>query len=113
MLDPGTFSSFMHVENMRDMVLGERAQRTRDVYAAKGWKRFDGSIGGTDDPVHREIRKRFDVAFNPSRIREFDPVVRAAAYELINSFADDGHCEIVRQLATPLPTRMICKLVGA
>jgi cytochrome P450 len=113
MLDPGTFSSFMHVENMRDMVLGERAQRMRDVYAAKGWKRFDGSVGGTDDPVHREIRKRFDVAFNPSRIREFDPVVRAAAYELINSFADDGHCEIVRQLATPLPTRMICKLVGA
>ena len=113
MLDPTTFSSLMHVENMRDTALGARAQRMRNVYAEKGWKRYDGSIGGTDDPEHREIRRRFDAAFNPARIREFDPVVRDAAYELVDSFSADGHCEIVRQLATPLPIKMICSLVGA
>ena len=53
MLDPVTFSSLTHLEGIRDQVLGERAQRMRDLYVQKGWTRGDGSLGMKDGLEHR------------------------------------------------------------
>lgn len=83
-----------------------------ELFKEKGW--VPGvSLAGRDDPEHREMRAMFDEAFRPSRIKALDAEVEALAYRLVTAFKDDGRCEVVRQLAVPLPLIVICKQMGA
>lgn len=81
-------------------------------FKEKGW--VPGvSLAGSDDPEHKNVRSIFDQAFRASKIRSLDPEVEALAYNLIDDFIDDGHCEFVKQFAAPLPLFIICKQMGA
>ncbi|ARN73154.1 cytochrome P450 [Oceanicoccus sagamiensis] len=90
----------------------ERIQKVAARFQEKGWLPAP-TLGGRDDPNHKQMRAMFNEAFKPSRIQEIDPLVENLAYELIDQFIDDGRCDFVKQFAVPLPLFIIGEQMGA
>ncbi|WP_319456978.1 MULTISPECIES: cytochrome P450 [unclassified Mycobacterium] len=65
-----------------------------------------------DPPEHTAWRKIFHQAANPATARRIEPLVQADARELIDRFAARGHCELIEELAEPLPLRALCHVLG-
>ena len=90
----------------------ERAARMKQKFQEEGWVPGP-TLAGRDDPNHKEMRAIFNKAFRAGKIKELDPVVHDLAYELIDAFLPDGHCNWVRQFAVPLPLFIIGRQMGA
>lgn len=90
----------------------ERAKKVQARFAEHGWVPAP-TLAGRDDPEHKQMRAMFNEAFKPSRIKAIDARVERLAYDLIDAFIDDGHCEWVRQFAVPLPLFIIGEQMGA
>ncbi len=65
-----------------------------------------------DPPAHTRYRKLVDRAFTPRRVQLLVPFMHEVADELIDAFVEDGRCEIVTQLAVPLPVHLIAFALG-
>jgi cytochrome P450 len=76
--------------------------------------RADGtrSIISSDPPDHTQLRGLVNRAFTPRMVAEMEPRVREIARELISSVAPSGRMDIVEDLATPLPVRIIAEILG-
>jgi cytochrome P450 len=111
LLDTEAFSN-ERATTQRDLVHGDRQAKMKALYEEKGWLPAP-TLAGRDDPNHKQMRAMFDKAFRAGRIRELDPVVEETAYELIDAFVDDGHCDWVAQFAIPLPLKLIGLQMGA
>lgn len=112
LMDPDTFPSGSAGTAYR-MKTGniERQKRVVERFAEKGWVPGP-TLASRDDPNHRQMRAMFNEAFKPSRIKQIDPLVEHLAYELIDGFVADGHCEWVSQFAVPLPLFIIGEQMG-
>lgn len=111
--DPVTFPSSAREGQYRSgAATDERGRKIIARFAEKGWVPAP-TLNGRDDPEHRQMRAMFNEAFKPSRIKEIDPRVERLAYELIDGFVDDGHCEWVSQFCVPLPLFIIGEQMGA
>ena len=95
-------------ELLEAQALEEEVQR---LYREKGWVPA-ANLDALDEPRHMEMRKLFDYAFRPSKIKDLDPFVEELAYRLVDGFVGDGRCEIVAQLAVPLPLYVIGRQIG-
>jgi len=65
-----------------------------------------------DPPRHDALRNLVSMAFTPRRIQAMEPRVRTIARELIDDFADRGHCDLPRDFARHLPSRVIGEMIG-
>ena len=90
----------------------ERAQKIKALYEEKGWVPGP-TLGGRDDPNHKEMRGLFNHAFRPKRIKELEPTLQQLAHQLIDDFIDQGTCDWVKAFAVPLPLLMIGMQMGA
>jgi cytochrome P450 len=90
----------------------ERGEMVAARFAEKGWVPAP-TLNGRDDPNHKQMRAMFNQAFKPSRIKEIDPKVETLAYDLIDGFIGDGHCNWVQQFCVPLPLFIIGEQMGA
>ena len=90
----------------------QRALKVYARYQEKGWVPAP-TLAGRDDPNHREMRRLFDHAFRPSRIKQLDPFVEALAHRLIDGFIGEGRADWVKQFAVPLPLIVIGRQMGA
>ena len=79
-----------------------RALAVRNTFQEEGWVPAK-TLNGRDDPDHKAVRSVFNDAFRPKKIEALEDEVRDLAYQLIDDFIDDGHCEWVKQFAIPLP----------
>jgi len=66
-----------------------------------------------DPPAHTEYRRRLDPLFSPRRMAALEPGLVAHTNECIDAFVDTGSCEVVRDLASPVPGGAILALLGA
>jgi cytochrome P450 len=89
----------------------ERQKKVAARFREKGWVPGP-TLASRDDPNHKQMRAMFNEAFKPSRIALIDPKVEELAYELIDGFLADGHCDWVRQFAVPLPLFIIGDQMG-
>jgi hypothetical protein len=71
-------------------------------------------LSGIDPPAHTRIRKHFSkvVSFPPRRMAELRPWIRQQASSLIDEFAARGRADLCATLTTPLPARVIFRLIG-
>ncbi|MEM9502130.1 MAG: cytochrome P450 [Pseudomonadota bacterium] len=90
----------------------ERGEKIAERFEENGWLPAP-TLAGRDDPEHKQMRAMFNQAFKPSKIKEIDPQVEGLAYELIDGFLDNGHCDWVRQFAIPMPLFIIGEQMGA
>jgi len=72
----------------------------------------DASMIGKDDPEHAAQRRLLNRRFTPHAVRTLEPRLRAAVARLVDGFARRGSCDLVRELATPLPVIAILELLG-
>jgi len=81
------------------------------LYQEKGWQPV-ATLDALDPPLHMELRRLFDHAFRPGRIKELDPFVEDLTNRLFDDFIDDGRCEWVKAVAIPLPLYVIGRQMG-
>jgi cholest-4-en-3-one 26-monooxygenase len=72
----------------------------------------DPSMIGVDDPLHATRRRLVARRFTPRAVTEHEPLVRETVAELVDTVADRGKAEVVSELASPLPAKMIGHLLG-
>ncbi|RKH11238.1 cytochrome P450 [Corallococcus sp. CA053C] len=70
------------------------------------------SLLASDPPTHTRLRKLMGRGFSAQRIAAQDGPIRAVTQELINKFVHHGQADLVKQLAYPLPARVILGMVG-
>ena len=75
-------------------------------------QRADTSMINKDDPEHMRQRKLVAHRFMPRSVRGHEDWVRSVVTELIDDVAPRGECEAVEELASRLPAKVICRLLG-
>lgn len=81
------------------------------LYEEKGWSPV-ATLDALDGDVHAQLRRIFDHAFRPGRIKQLDPFVEELTNNLFDAFIDKGACEWVAAVAIPLPLYVIGKQMG-
>lgn len=71
-----------------------------------------GTLLAHDNPDHDRLRKSVASFFVPRRLERFEPMLRAAAHDMIDQFVDDGSVEIKSRFALPVPLRCIVVVAG-
>jgi cytochrome P450 family 142 subfamily A polypeptide 1 len=72
----------------------------------------DASMIGKDDPEHLAQRRLLNRRFTPRAVLGLEPGLRATVTRLVDGFARRGSCDLVRELAIPLPVMTILELLG-
>ncbi|MCC5953422.1 MAG: cytochrome P450 [Acidimicrobiia bacterium] len=65
-----------------------------------------------DDPDHIRRRKLVNRGFTPRRVRDLLPSIERACDEILDRVADRGSCDLVADVAAPLPMAMIGDALG-
>ncbi len=65
-----------------------------------------------DPPEHTRYRRILQPFFSPRGVASWRPEVRVLARELIGGVASAGHCDLVADLAVPLPAQVFLTLFG-
>ncbi|HEU5374631.1 MAG TPA: cytochrome P450 [Ktedonobacteraceae bacterium] len=78
---------------------------------SRGYPLVPSFING-DGTEHTRFREPIQKAFAPGRIRVLESFLRQRISEVLDSFIDDGHAEIISQFAYPLPLEVILIMLG-
>lgn len=65
-----------------------------------------------DAPEHTRRRRIVSAGFTRRRVEDHEPYIRAKVTQLIDGVIERGECDIVADIATPLPMYMIGELMG-
>jgi cytochrome P450 len=65
----------------------------------------------TDPPETKELRQVTLRQFSPASAERLRPVAAEITSELIDGFIERGECDIVGELTTPMPARLILRLL--
>lgn len=65
-----------------------------------------------DPPRHTEIRKRVLYSFTPRAVRRLEQRIREVVRQTFERAADRRECDLVVDLARPLPLAIVCDLLG-
>jgi cytochrome P450 family 142 subfamily A polypeptide 1 len=65
-----------------------------------------------DPPEHTRRRRIISHGFTLRRVQDHEPYLRRKVNELIDTVIERGECDVVADLATPLPMYMIGELMG-
>jgi cytochrome P450 family 142 subfamily A polypeptide 1 len=72
----------------------------------------NSSMIDQDDPRHKMQRRFVAQGFTPSAIKAKEEHVRSICRSLIDGLIDRGGCDLVHELAAPLPTILIAEMLG-
>ncbi len=72
----------------------------------------DVSSINNDDPLHQNKRRLVARRFTPRSVKQHEDHVRRVVTDLIDAVTPAGACDVVADLAAPLPARIICELLG-
>ncbi len=73
---------------------------------------YYGSMINMDDPRHGRLRRIVSRAFTPKRLADAEANVAAIARGIVNDVAARGACDFVADVASALPLRVICDMMG-
>ena len=83
-------------------LMGREADEEIQAILAEGWPDLP-TLLTADHPVHTRNRKLVNLAFSAPRVNAIEADMRDKSIELIEAFADRGHCEFVEEFGVPLP----------
>jgi cytochrome P450 len=69
-------------------------------------------MAGQDEPEHRRARNLVNAPFAPSRVTMYIPTLRTALDELIDGFITQGHTNIGKTIAEPIPAILTALIMG-
>ncbi|MDE0333497.1 MAG: cytochrome P450 [Defluviicoccus sp.] len=92
------------------------SDKTVDFRPAMGdtplYEHHTTSLVFNDAPYHTRVRKRLMPAFTPRALRALQPRVEAVVDEMLDSIAERGSCDLIRDLASALPVELIGDMLG-
>jgi len=65
-----------------------------------------------DPPNHTRLRKLVSKAFTPRAIEALRPKVQAITDQLLDAVAEKGEMDVIADLALPVPSTVICEMMG-
>ena len=84
-----------------------------DLALLHGVRAFRGDqLVEQDRPAHARMREVVHEYFTPGSMEKWRPFVRAAVAEFLDEVQDSGHMDVHRDLAAPLPVRVITQMMG-
>ena len=91
-------------------------EKNTDLYSSASGSRpridMSDSMINMDDPDHQRQRMLVAREFTPRAVRKQEDKIRAVVTELIDRVAPRGWCDVVYDLAAPLPAYMIGERLG-
>ncbi|SHN15874.1 cytochrome P450 [Cryptosporangium aurantiacum] len=66
----------------------------------------------SDPPQTQQLRAITMTPFSPGTVKSLQPDMREIATELIDAFIERGECDLVQELTTPLPARLMLRMLG-
>lgn len=105
--DTDTFSNVgsQTVDSLREPPPEVRSLRQRSFEAVD-------TLVTNDPPSHSRFRKMVDEPFRPRSIERLRDAIRNVVDETIDVFIDRGECELVAELAIPVPIKVIADMLG-
>jgi len=73
---------------------------------------FFGSMINMDDPRHARLRRIVSAAFNPRMVSSVEATIQAVADSIIDTVRAEGECDFVTKVASRLPLKVICDMMG-
>ena len=73
---------------------------------------YFGSMINMDDPRHARLRRIVSRSFTPKMIKKFESDVQRAAAQVVTELLEAGPCDFVQHVATRLPLKIICDMMG-
>jgi cytochrome P450 len=67
------------------------------------------SIVFTDNPAHARLRMLINQAYLPGVVKELAPLIGREVDRLLDTIPPDGACDLIRDLAAPLPVHVLCE----
>jgi len=95
---PGVFSSAKGATSVPDLPVE--------------FNEYFGSMINMDDPRHARLRRIVSRAFSPRLIAKFEDDVRRVATAIVDDLLATGPCDFVPNVATKLPLKIICDMMG-
>jgi cytochrome P450 len=65
-----------------------------------------------DAPRHTKIRRLISTGFTPKQVSSLEEAVARRARMIVDAIAEQGTCDVVRDIAAPLPLQVICDMMG-
>ncbi|HVW32080.1 MAG TPA: cytochrome P450 [Acidimicrobiia bacterium] len=66
----------------------------------------------TDAPDTQKWRRMLSTEFTPAAAKDLEPSIYADGHALLDEVIERGECDIIKEFATPLPARVILRLLG-
>ena len=92
------------------------ASKTPEIFSAAQGVLPDSdamvSIVSMDDPRHQRLRKLVNKGFTPRMVALLEPKVRELAARILDQAEERGTCDLVRNVAVPLPLYIIAEMLG-
>lgn len=93
------------------------AERQPTIFSNIKGSRFRGvpqqSMIDTDDPFHAAQRRLVAKGLGPRQMAKYEAHVQDVARKLVDRIAGQGHCDLVEDIAKPLPMTLIGEMLGA
>jgi cytochrome P450 len=67
----------------------------------------------TEPPEHTHLRKLAQKAFTPKMVASYEPATRQMAHDIIDTFIDDGHADLIQVFSRDLTGQAITAVIGA
>jgi cytochrome P450 family 142 subfamily A polypeptide 1 len=108
-----TVNAIWGISRYHDVVEVEK-DPTRYTSAHGSRPRIVGDVSSinNDDPLHQNKRRLAARRFTPRSVKQHEDHIRRVVTDLIDGVAPNGTCDVVSDLAAPLPARIICELLG-
>ncbi len=104
------FEDVMHVSRHPDLFCSGQGTNIPDL--PQEINEFMGSMINMDAPRHTRLRMIVNRSFTPRMVARIDEDVRVKARTIVASVAEQGSCDVVSELAAPLPLQIICEMMG-
>lgn len=83
----------------------------QEILRTEGGGYFPDAIM-SDPPYHTRIRKLMEGAFTAHRVKDLEPRIAAVVSDLLETVADKGSADAVKDIAVPLTIRVIVEQLG-
>jgi cytochrome P450 len=100
----------MHVSRHPDVFCSGQGTNIPDMPVEVA--EFFGSMINMDAPRHTRLRMIVNRSFTPRMVNRIDEDVRTKARAIVARVAEQGGCDVVTELAGPLPLEIICEMMG-